>query len=171
MSDELKPISFIAPRVSMSPSNLRRMALEGLIPSERDKSGRYLLRLNDVLAHCAAANRLAANLAPNSLFTNKQESESQPEILALRSLLAAKEADIQRLHISYERERERVERLEERVFEMMGLYNKLMAETQAFLSNVTGTSPSNWLHNGAGKPKSASERSDERGFISKFFPR
>jgi len=147
------------------------MALEGIIPSERDKSGRYLIRLNDVLTYCAAANRIAASLAPSSQQVSKQESDSQPEILALRSLLAAKEADSDRLRISYERERERVEKLEERVFEMMGLYNKLMAETQAFLSNVTGTAPSNWVHTGVGKSKNMSEKPDERGFISKFFPR
>jgi hypothetical protein len=146
MSDELQPISVVAPKAGMSTSNLRRLALEGVIPAERDKTGKYLVRLNDVLMHCVAASRHGASRAPGWQDPSKAAGSDAAELAAMRRMLAAKDAETERLLTALGREQDRVERLEDKVMEMMGLYNKLLAETQAFLAGATGTSPSSWIN-------------------------
>lgn len=175
MSDELQPISVIAPKIGMSPSNLRRLALDGIIPSQRDKAGKYLIMLNDALAHCANANRAGASKAPTEQLTTKLEGTDAGELAALRMLLAAKETQIERLLADVSRERERVERLEEKIdrseernLQTISLYQKLLAETQALLAGATGTFPSCWVHTGAQNAQSGQPRSEKRGFKNPF---
>ena len=174
MSDELQPISVVAPKVGMSPSNLRRLALDGVIPAQRDKTGKYLVMLNDVLAHCATGNRAGASKAPTEQLTTKLAGIDAGELAALRMLLAAKDAEIERLLTDVSRERDRVERLEEKIerseernIQTMSLYQKLLAETQALLAGATGTFPSAWVHTGSPQPHDQ-PRSEKRGFKNPF---
>jgi DNA-binding transcriptional MerR regulator len=168
MSDELQPISVVAPKAGMSPSNLRRLALDGIIRSERDKTGKYLIRLNDVLAHCAAASRQGASKAPGWQEPSSPAGSDAAELAAMRRVLAAREAENERLLTALGREQERVERLEDKLMEMMGLHNKLLAETQAFLAGATGTAPSSWINTGAGSRKGDEETVVQRGLKAIF---
>lgn len=165
MNDDLRPISVIAPMTKMSSSNLRRLALEGVIPSEKGANGRYLVRLNDVLAYCSTSSRAGASRAPGGMAAGGKIPNGLPEMAAMRSQLAALEAENKRLQSELSRTYDRAEKLEGRVIEIMSLYSKMMVETQALLSGLTGTQPSNWVHTSSENTKGKDE---SRGFKGIF---
>lgn len=165
MSDDLQPISIIAPMTGMSTSNLRRLALEGMIPSERGTNGRYLVRLNDVLAYCSTSSRAGATKAPTPQANSREAATSSSEIVAISSRLAALETENKRLQAELSRAYDRAERLEDKVFEIMSMYSKMMTETQALLAGATGTKPSAWVNTSA---ETSQKHGDTRGFKALF---
>ena len=165
MSDDLQPISVVAPKTGMSTSNLRRLALEGMIPSEKGTNGRYLVRLNDVLAYCSTSSRSGATKAPTPEAVSRGAANSSFEIAAMRCQLATLEAENKRLHAELSRAYDRTEKLEDKVYEIMSLYSKMMTETQALLGGATGTQPSNWIHTSADKK---ADSIPSRGFKGLF---
>ena len=165
MSDDMQPISAIAPMTGMSTSNLRRLALEGVVPAQKTSNGRYLVKLSDVLAYCASTHRAGASRAPIQAVPTREEASNVLELAATRSQLAALEAENKRIKAELGRAHERAEKLEERVLEIMGLYSKMMVETQALLAGATGTQPTNWVHTSTGD---STGQSGSRGFKGLF---